>query len=112
MSIRILLTRGIPVEVVTDLATGETGARGIEFCIPATPAGLPTVTFTTQGTVTALVGNLQITQDDGTTWRNFIAVDFVAQPVLTLELSPGAGYRFNFTTTTLTGTVDIKASLR
>lgn len=112
MSIRISLSRGIPVEVVTDLATGETGARGIEFCIPAIPGAIPAVVFTAQGTITALNGNLEATQDDGTTWRSFIAFDFVSQPVLIIELQPGIGYRFNFTTTTLTGTIDIKASLR
>jgi len=112
MSIRTILLRGVPVEVVTDLATGETGARGIEFCIPAIPAAIPVVLFTVQGTVTALDGNLEVTQDDGVTWRTYIAFNFVSQPATLIELQPGAGFRFNFTTTTITGTVDIKASLR
>ena len=108
---RILLSRGVPVEVVTDLATGETGARGIEFCIPAIPGVIPKVLFSTQGTITALNGNLEITQDDGTTWRIILAFDFVATPAPVIELPSGAGYRFNFTTTTITGLVDIKGSL-
>lgn len=112
MSIRVALSRGIPVELVTDMANGASGAQGSEFCIPPIPAAVPTVVFTAQGTFTVLDGNIQATQDDGTTWRNFLAFDFVAQPVLAVELQPGVGYRFNFTTVTSSTTVDVKGSLR
>ena len=112
MSIRVSLTRGVPVEIVTDMANGSSGAQGSEFCIPPTAVSVPTVVFSAQGTFTVLVGTIEATQDDGTTWVDFLAFDFVSQPYLAVELQPGVGYRLNFTTVTATSTVDIKGSLR
>lgn len=107
--IRISLSRGIPVKVV-DAATVAGTAKSIEFCIPPIGA-VPTTIFSAVGAHSALNGNIECTQDDGVTWRVFIAFDFIAQKVMPLELNPGVGYRFNFTTVT-GGPSDILASLR
>jgi|SRR3989304_4270187 len=109
MSVRLSLSRGIPVKIVDQV--NVTGAADKEFCVPPIPGGPPKVQFSAVGAHTVLNGNIEATQDDGTTWRVHVAFDFIATKTINIELPTGVGYRFNIVTIT-GGPVDIYGSLR
>ena len=110
----LALSRGVPVKIINALASSATGAADPEFCVPSIPGGIAKVRFSASGpsgVIVALNGNIEATQDDGTTWDVFQAFDFAATPILNIEVPPGIRYRFNFTTVT-TGPYDVYGSLR
>jgi len=107
----LALSRGVNVKILDAVTDGDTGARDPEFCVPAIPGGIAKVRFSASGSPVALNGNIEATQDDGTTWDVFQAFDFTATPILNIEVPPGIRYRFNITTIT-TGPYDVYGSLR
>ena len=106
---KIILSRGVPVTIVSQV--NATGAAAQEFCVPAIPGGPAKVQFVSAGSHSVLDGNIESTQDDGTTWNTFQAFDFIASPVINIEIPPGIGYRFNISNIT-GGPSDIIGSLR
>ena len=113
MSLATLLSRGVPVNVLTAAATGQTGVgKSLVFTLSTNPASNGSVKFQVKatGALTALVCNLESSVDEGTNYHiEQLGLDFSAAPVVVLGLIQGAIYRLNVTSVTVATSVDIIA---
>jgi hypothetical protein len=115
MSLATLVMRGVPVNVLTAAATGETGVgKSLVFTLATNPASNGSVKFQRKatGALTALVCDLESSIDGGVTYHiEQLGLDFNTAPVIVLGLIQGSIYRLNVTSVTVVTSVDIIAVL-
>lgn len=88
------LMRGVPTKVV-EAATTTGTAFSHAFSIVRNPNADGEVHFVGQGVYSQANGNIEVTADNGTSWQVYQAFDFIANPVMRLDLGSGLAYRFN-----------------
>jgi len=98
------LSLGTKLQVVA-LATATGTSFSTNFTVPGMSifynSLLHLQRITNNGTISALVADLEISLDGGTTWaKHTIGIDFVATPFKSVNIVPGVLYRINITTFT------------
>lgn len=99
----MVLSLGVPVTVISAAVTAETGVgKSQVFTLSPGPPYLYQVKFVRSlaADPVALETNLEVSDDNGVTWKVYTPIIFTAVAATILGLVPGLLYRLNITSIT------------